>query len=154
MSSGKCAAQAAHAEMLAMHDYLKTPQDNDLGWVTEQDGLFGKWFEDGHYAKYVMRASDSVQMFTIKHYLEAREFKCYLVVDEGHTEETYMVPTAMAVELIDKDNERTASIFGEFRMYKDKRLPNMYKDKKFPNPEPKGFLQLILPWIKPTLPLK
>ena len=120
MSAGKCAAQAAHAETLAMNAFVGERHDCDVDWVLQQETLWSKWFGDGHYAKYVMAASDATQMFTIKHYLEERGFECYLVVDEGHTEDTYFVPTAMAVELVDKDDERTASIFGEFRMYRDR----------------------------------
>lgn len=121
MSAGKCAAQAAHAETLAAHDYFMQHYDHDLTWTENQEALYAKWYGDGHYAKYVMTASDATQMFTIKHYLEERGFKCYMVVDEGHTEDTYFVPTALAVELVDKDDERITSIFGEFRMYRDKR---------------------------------
>lgn len=129
MSSGKCAAQAAHSETLAAHEFhgkfnFAHELDPEVkGWLMRQEELYDIWYGDGHYAKYVMKASDSIQMFTIMHYLESRHFKCYLVVDEGHTEDTYLVPTAMAVELVDKDDERTASIFNTFRMYKDKPKP-------------------------------
>lgn len=127
MSSGKCAAQAAHAETLAVQDLLDGIAKNETTWADAQFKLWDQWFGHGHYAKYVMKATDSTQMFTLKHYLEERGFRCYLVVDEGHTEDTYFVPTAMAVELVDKDDERTASIFGEFRRYKDKPEPQKEK---------------------------
>jgi peptidyl-tRNA hydrolase len=117
MSPGKCAAQAGHAETLAMHEFF-SGEGVPGTWIDEQRHLYDKWFGYGHYAKYVMQAEDSTQMHTIKHYLEERGFRCYLVVDEGHTEGTHFVPTAMSVELVDKDDERTASIFGEFRRYK------------------------------------
>lgn len=122
MSPGKIAAQAAHAETLATVDYFER-HTKDLTWGNTQKVLFKKWYGDGHYAKYVMKADDSQMMFTIKHYLEERLFSCYLVVDEGHTENTYMVPTAMAVELVDKDDERIASVFSNFRMYREKPPP-------------------------------
>lgn len=124
MSAGKCAAQAAHAETLALNDFFVEKYEHDATWITQQEILWDKWFGDGHYAKYVMTASDATQMFTIKHYLEERGFKCYMVVDEGHTEDTYFVPTAMAVELVNKDDERITSIFDEFRMYRDKERPD------------------------------
>lgn len=127
MSAGKCAAQAAHAEMLAMHYYHSADKGDfpvPIEWLDRQELLYNEWYQGGHYAKYVMEASDSIQMFTIKHYLEERGFQCFLVIDEGHTEETYFVPTAMSIELIDKDDERTASIFGEFKLYRDKPWPN------------------------------
>lgn len=128
MSAGKCAAQAAHAEMLAMYDFTVNLYDHDIGWIERQNNLFAKWFGDGHYAKYICSAEDSFQMHTLQHYLEKRGYKCYFVVDEGHTEGTYFVPTAMAIELIDKDDERDASIFGEFRLYKDKKKLDMNLD--------------------------
>lgn len=125
MSSGKCAAQAAHAETLAMHDMhsaLHKVQElapEVKGWLLRQEELYDKWYWDGHYAKYVMKANDSVQMHTIERYLIDRGFRTYMVIDEGHTEETWMVPTALAIELIDKDDERTGEVFSNFRMYRD-----------------------------------
>jgi peptidyl-tRNA hydrolase len=124
MTPGKCAAQAAHAETLAMHDYFDTalrlhildPEERIRQQIQEE--LYAKWYGDGHYAKYVVTAKDSQAMFTTERYLNDRDFKTYLVIDEGHTEGTYMVPTAMAVELVDKDDERVDSIFKIFRLYK------------------------------------
>lgn len=121
MSSGKCAAQAAHAETLAM-------------WGAKpsmEDPLFAQWMGYGHYAKYVMKAEDSIQMYTIERYLNERGFETYMVIDEGHTEGTYFVPTAMAVELVDKDDERVASIFGEFRRYRDLPAPKKSRRRFF-----------------------
>lgn len=124
MSAGKCAAQAAHAEMLAMNDYMgwDAEFDHNVDWINRQGKLFDQWYGDGHYAKYIMEAADSVQMHTIERYLRDRGFYTYMVIDEGHTEGTYFVPTALAVELVDKDDERTSSIFGEFRLYKEQPI--------------------------------
>lgn len=122
MSSGKCAAQAAHAEMLAVDDFHSI--DSELPSDRAID-LYRKWIDEGHYAKYVMTAEDATQMFTIERYLKERGFKTYLVIDEGRTEGTYLVPTALSVELVDKDDERTASIFEVFRSYKDKFKPTV-----------------------------
>lgn len=131
MSPGKIAAQAAHAETLAMTDYLTAnainPSEEGLqtdielySWLVGQQELFSKWYGDGHYTKYVMLAEDTEQLNTIETYLNAepRNFKTYLVIDEGHTEGTYMVPTAMSVELVDKDDQRVTSIFSTFKIYK------------------------------------
>lgn len=129
MSPGKIAAQAAHAETLAMHDYFVTLNrvheldPEDLQWARAQEQLYSVWFGYGHYTKYVMKSNDSTQMFTQERYIKDRGFKTYMVVDEGHTEETHMVPTAMAVELIDKDDERSAEAFSNFRLYKEPRPP-------------------------------
>ena len=131
MSGGKCAAQAAHAETLAMADYFgfvvadecgASSTEKEKAWEelqARQGDLINKWLGEGHYAKYVMSAEDSTQMYTFERYLRDRGFKTYMVIDEGHTEGTYFVPTAMAVELVDKDEERTDSIFGEFKLYRD-----------------------------------
>lgn len=127
MSAGKCAAQGAHAETLAMHDYFNCTHhvheldDASRRWVNDQCELYSNWFGYGHYAKYIMKADDSTQMHTINHYIRARGFRAYLVVDEGHTEDTWMVPTALAVELVDKDDERTVEVFSNFRMYREPR---------------------------------
>ncbi len=125
MSTGKAAAQAAHAETLAMQDFMNDLSEIDKldpaiqNWVNKQKDLFDVWFGYGHYAKYVMRAEDATQMYTIERYLDDRDFETYTVIDEGRTEGTYFVPTALAVELVDRDDERVQSIFGEFKLYKD-----------------------------------
>lgn len=129
MSPGKIAAQAAHSETLTIQDlwHHNTLLDVEMidhdtaEWVIDQMNLWTIWFGDGHYAKYVMKADDSEQLYTIERYLKERGFKTYLVIDEGHTEGTYMVPTAMSVELVDKDDQRIDSIFSTFRMYKEPR---------------------------------
>jgi peptidyl-tRNA hydrolase len=144
MSAGKAAAQAAHAETLAAHDYHHMvfnyegySGDRKYDWVQNQLALYNKWYGDGHYAKYVMEAADSVQLTTIERYLNERGFKTYLVIDEGHTEGTYFVPTAMSVELVDKDDERVSSIFGEFKLYRDKE-PKPEKPRPKPSKSHKG----------------
>lgn len=134
MSPGKCAAQAAHAETLAVYDlhreYDCGYDSDEHRWYVDQSALWDKWYGDGHYVKYVMKAEDSTQMFTIDTYLKERGFKTYFVIDEGHTEGTYLVPTALAVELVDKDDERVASIFNEFRLYKSgPRKPSQPEQK-------------------------
>lgn len=110
-----------------MHDYFARMikiyelDPVDVAWGVKQEELYAKWYGDGHYAKYVMKANDSTQMSTIERYISERGFQTYLVIDEGHTEETWMVPTAMSVELVDKDDERTSECFGNFRMFKEPR---------------------------------
>jgi peptidyl-tRNA hydrolase len=153
MSSGKLAAQAAHAEMLATNDYyneaLRIIEDcggpggtevatnptlmvrrgrvveieaDRLGpWLTRQKYLHNEWVDSGHYTKLVLKAQDSTAMHTIKHYLEARGYRTYLVIDEGRTEIDPFSPTALAVELVDKDDEKVGQHFGEFKLYRDKR---------------------------------
>jgi peptidyl-tRNA hydrolase len=144
MSGGKIGAQAAHAETLAAHEYhslIPRPasilEGPDIDWRDKQERLFAKWFGEGHYAKYVMEAEDDVQMLVFERYLNERGYRTYLVIDEGHTEGTYFKPTAMAVELIDKDNERDASVFGLFKLYKDPKPPEPVGKDVGPPPKPK-----------------
>lgn len=122
MTSGKCAAQAAHAEMLATNDYFGS-RDFDPSWYEPQAVLHREWIDSGHYTKLTLKAANSGAMFAIKHYLEARGYRTYLVIDEGRTEIAPFSPTALAVELVDKDDERVQQHFGEFALYKDKKNP-------------------------------
>jgi peptidyl-tRNA hydrolase len=131
MTPGKIAAQAAHAEMLAMHDLLfqhETYRQSD-SWYGNQILLYTEWYESGHYTKLTMLAEDSEHLRNIKDYIEARGYRTYLVIDEGRTEISPHSPTALAVELVDKDEERVQQHFGDFRTYKEKKPPK--KKKRF-----------------------
>lgn len=129
MTPGKIGAQAAHAEMLAMYDYhradLAHVTDLELelnhSWLLKQAPLFTEWIDSGHYTKLTMLAEDSEHLRNIKDYIEARGYRTYLVIDEGRTEIAPHSPTALAVELVDKDDERVQQHFGEFRTYKEKK---------------------------------
>lgn len=123
MSTGKAAAQASHAAVLVVEDYYQ-PKAGDGGprlAVTAKETLYREWMDSGHYTKLVLEIEDSVQMHTVQEYLKARGYKTYLVIDEGRTENTAFKPTAMAVEIVDKDELRTAGVFGEFKLYKEKK---------------------------------
>lgn len=129
MTPGKIAAQAAHAEMLAMEDFFRRHHNDEariesgrLVIDTDDEGrLYNEWIGSGHYTKLVMLAEDSEHLHTIERYLRERGYKTYLVIDEGRTEIARHSPTAMAVELVDKDEERVQQHFGEFRTYKEKK---------------------------------
>lgn len=140
MSPGKIAAQAAHAETLAVADYFTRYHNrcdpslpcHDLAsneWAEAQHTLWRKWFGGGHYVKYVMECADTNAVFSTERYLNERGFKTYLVIDEGRTEDTYMVPTAFAVELVDKDDQRVSSIFSTFRLYREKSISTVQLDQ-------------------------
>lgn len=121
MSTGKAAAQASHAAVLVAEDFYQRQRaevSEDI--LPDWYGRYREWMDSGHYTKLVMMAEDSVQMHTIKHYLEARDIKTYLVIDEGRTENTAFKPTALATEIVDKDDPRTEGIFGEFKLYREK----------------------------------
>lgn len=107
MSTGKAAAQIAHAAVSAF-------EISDTKMVTE-------WKLGGHVTKIVLLAEDSHQLHTIDRYLRDREFKTTLIIDEGRTEIEKFSPTALGVEVVDKDDPHVAASFGEFKLYRDKR---------------------------------
>lgn len=120
MSAGKVGAQAAHAAVEAYRVSCGlVPHISQEDQTPKESHAARNWYKGGHYAKYVMEAKDSTQLFTIREYIEARGFRTALIVDEGHTECTEFVPTALGVEVVDKNNSHAAATFGEFKLYKD-----------------------------------
>lgn len=106
MSTGKSAAQVAHA---AVEAYRISP-DN---WIKES------WYKGGHYMKLVMECRDADHLRDTERYLNDRGFKTALIIDEGHTEIAPITPTALGVQLVDKDDAHTAETFSSFRLYKN-----------------------------------
>jgi peptidyl-tRNA hydrolase len=106
MSTGKSAAQAAHA---AVEAYRVSPDDN----------LKRMWYCGGHYMKLVMGCRDREHLLDTERYLNERGFKTALIVDEGHTEVDPITPTALGVQIVDKDDVHVAATFESFRLYKD-----------------------------------
>lgn len=106
MSRGKIAAQASHA---AVEAYRLS---------TGRPDLLRAWYEGGHYKKLVMRASNSLNLITIERYLNDRDFKTALVIDEGMTEIEPLTPTALGVAVVDKDDPHTAATFSTFETLK------------------------------------
>ena len=130
MSVGKAAAQAAHAEMLALEDYHSGESyagDPQFEWVERIRPIHKEWIDSGHYTKLVMEARDENHLWNIEYYLRTRGYRTYTVVDEGRTEIDPFTKTAMAVELVDKDDERIQQHFGEFRIYKPPKPPKKKK---------------------------
>lgn len=109
MSPGKIAAQAAHA---AVEAYRLTP---------ETSNVLRMWYCGGHYAKYVMSARSSEHLRDIERYLNDRGFKTALIIDEGHTEIDPIQPTALGVELVDRDNPHVAATFSNFELLRQPR---------------------------------
>lgn len=116
MSAGKIGAQVAQATAgtLAISD----PQ-NVQEW----------WSGPGHHhAVYVMEARDSEHLLMIERYLNEREFKTYLMIDEGMTEIDALSPTVLGVEIINKDADVVKASFMTFKLYKDKK-PERVEEK-------------------------
>lgn len=114
MSTGKTAAQAAHA---SLNGYLLTP-DNNTRRV---------WWRGGHHTKLIMECRDSAHLRDTERYLNDRGFKTALVLDEGHTEVDPITPTALGVEIVDKDDAHVAATFSSFKLYKDDPPPERPK---------------------------
>lgn len=124
MSAGKIAAQAGHAAVEAYRETTekaKQETSDSSGFDHRTQRLIDEWYKGGHYAKYVMEARDDAHMRNIKDYLEARDFKTVLIIDEGHTEVPPLSATALGVELVDKDDPHTAATFSSFQLFKEPR---------------------------------
>jgi len=102
MSPGKMAAQTAHAACCAQR--------------ISNDQLINDWYEFGFYTKIVLEARSERHLETIKKYLEERDIKTSLIIDEGRTELNPHTMTALGVEVIDKNIK--GEIFKSFKLYK------------------------------------
>lgn len=105
MSAGKLAAQASHA---AVEAYKISDPKAIEAWE------YGK-----HYAKYVMQARDAEHIVNIKRYLEERNIRSELIIDEGLTEIEPHQVTALGVEIVDRGNKDTFATFSTFELYRD-----------------------------------
>lgn len=105
MNSGKMAAQVAHAAVEAF-------RVSDLNRIDQ-------WYEGGHYTKIVLLARDSEHLRDIQSYVEARGFKTSLIIDEGRTEVDPHTPTALGVEIVDRDFNHVREAFSSFEVFRD-----------------------------------
>ena len=105
MSTGKAAAQAAHA---AVEAYRLTDPDSNL----HKD-----WYVANHYTKIVLQAPD---LGVAERYLNERGIKTALIIDEGRTEfDGVLTPTAIGCALVNKDNPHIQDTFSAFKLYRD-----------------------------------
>lgn len=117
MSTGKAAAQAAHA---AVEAFRLTPSDSNL---------LRLWYRGGHYKKIVLLGRDTDHMYNIFTYIYERGFDIVKIIDEGRTEIPSHSLTALGVALVDKSDPHVAATFGSFELYKDSDL-NLNKLKR------------------------
>lgn len=103
MSAGKIASQAIHAGIEAYR-------------ISDQKKIKA-WYKHKFYPVYVMEADNADHLYDIKEYLTARQIKCEMIIDEPMTELSRHTPTALGVELIDKD--QNGAIFEMFKLYKE-----------------------------------
>lgn len=107
MSPGKLAAQVAHAA-------VRSALDGDV----ENPSRVGEWLRNGE-AKIVLEARDTEHLLLAERYInEQRGIKTFLVIDEGRTEIAPHSATALASEIVDKDDEAIRFTFGDFRTYR------------------------------------
>lgn len=111
MSVGKASAQAAHAACLAVVAPVDYADDPD-------GGPWRAWWSTG-YTKLVMEARDATHLMTLERYFNEHGYKNYVVIDEGRTEIAAHSLTALATEVVDRDDPR-AWIFKEFKLYRDR----------------------------------
>lgn len=105
MSAGKLSAQVAHGAVRA--------------YEISDKKMIDAWNLGGHYTKLVMLARDNDHIKTIQKYIEDRGFKTSLIIDEGLTEIKPHQPTALGVEIVDKEIENVEATFSTFELYRD-----------------------------------
>lgn len=105
MSAGKLAAQVAHGAVRAYE-------------ISEAEKI-DSWNQGQHYTKLVMLARNNDHIRTIQKYIEDRGFKTVLIIDEGLTEIDPHQPTALGVEIVDKEDQHVKDTFSTFELYRD-----------------------------------
>lgn len=115
MSSGKLAAQAAHASVEGVRISAKE------SWGNPWDcSIVNRWYQGGHYAKIVLGTDGADGLFTAYQYITSRGFKAEMIIDEGRTEfDGGLTPTAIGCEIVDKDSAHVRETFSAFKLYKD-----------------------------------
>lgn len=165
MSTGKAAAQAGHAAVEAFRLSMRHPEGLSSAYY-EESNLVRLWYKGGHYAKYVMACRDDAHLRDTERYLNDRGFKTALILDEGHTEVAPITPTALGVELVDRDDPHVQATFSSFDLYKDEQprilvleegqrlhpvemdhLRELYKQGKYADAE--RYARALYEWRKP-----
>lgn len=106
MSAGKIAAQAVQA---GVGSYRISNREMAIEWF-----LMG-----GHHTTLVMEARNEQHLLNIQTYLQERDFKSSLMIDEGMTEIEGHSATALAVEIVDKNEPHVQKTFESFKLYRD-----------------------------------
>lgn len=123
MSTGKAAAQAAHAAVEAYKLSCKWHG----GWF-EEKSIANRWNMGGHYTKIVLEEPNAESLGLARAYIEARGFKVATIIDEGRTEfDGKLTWTALGVEIVDKDSGHVGATFSSFKLYKDEKRPSRLK---------------------------
>jgi len=107
MSSGKIAAQSVQSSIGAYK-------------LSDGELVHDWWHKGGHHTTLVMEAIDENNLQNIQNYLLDRGFNSFMMIDEGMTEVDAHVCTALAVEIVDKEDPHTEATFSSFKLYRDK----------------------------------
>lgn len=104
MSTGKAAAQAVHAAM-------------EIGRVVENFPAI--WTSVAQRTVIVLEARDEAHMRSIQDYLFDRGFDTHRIIDEGVNEIDPHTWTALATEVLEKDDSHVIDTFSSFKLYRD-----------------------------------
>lgn len=116
MSTGKAAAQAAHASIEGLRLNAKETWGNP--WDAS---IVNRWYQGGHYAKIVLQ-TDGLR--NAQEYLRARGIPSALILDEGRTEfSSDLTPTALGLPVLDKDQPHVRETLSAFKLYRDAPEP-------------------------------
>ena len=102
MSAGKLAAQAAHAAVV-------------IGLGNNN----AEWLNYPHRTILIMQARDEAHMHNIAQYLKERGIKTTPIIDEGVNEIDPHVWTALATDILDKDDDNVAKSLSTFKLFRD-----------------------------------
>lgn len=144
MSPGKLAAQVSHA---AVEAYRLSVGESNLRRIIHRPNaanqkLVDAWLSTG-YTKLVMEARDTEHLISIQMYLTQKLFNTSLIIDEGRTEVAQHTPTALGVEVVDRDDEAVQFAFGDFKTLK----PPKVVDPVVEAFEDSFFLKYLFRWL-------
>lgn len=106
MSVGKAASQAAHAVAMAILGSCNASQPSE-------------WELLPHRYIIVLEARDEDHMVNISKYLGQRNVLTYEIIDEGANETDPHTLTALATEILDKDDPKVEQTLSTFSTYHD-----------------------------------
>lgn len=106
MSSGKIASQAAHAAI--------------MGTINAGEAHGIDWENAPHRTVIILEANSDLEMRNIREYLEQRDIKTSMIIDEGINEIAPHSITALATSILDKDDEEVKTKLSSFKLFRDK----------------------------------
>lgn len=105
MSSGKLAAQSAHAAAMSV---VQSTQEMRSEW------------EDSHQRTIItLIAKGDSHLSRISTYLQQRNISVIPIIDEGVNEVEPQSWTALATQILDKNNDQIEQTFRSFKSYRD-----------------------------------